>query len=125
MKLQSPFENIPRVLLAIGLTGVSAWCVLKSLGWVSFYSAYAGDFEKASMLRNAHLWAVFYAWGSLAFALVATVLLASRIKASNESLTSTRYLLTALVVLTAICLCVVLIGFWGPILHHKVASVPR
>ena len=119
MKLKMLIGSPRRRLIAVVLIGISAWCVTKCLGWVGFYSAYAGEPGKESVLANAHLRAVSYACGSMLLGIGATVLIASGTRKSDDGLPFTRYLLAVLVVTAAVCISVVLVGFYGPALHDR------
>jgi hypothetical protein len=77
------------------------------------------------VLANAHLWAVYYACTAVLLAGGATTAAASRFTKPVEGLAATRYILSALVVIAAIGICVVLVGIYGPGLHHNFGSARR
>ena len=120
MKLEIIIERTPKLFRALLLTGVSAWCVVKCLGWVSFYSAYVGDPGMEAVLANAHRWTISYACLAVLLAAGATMTAASRFRKPVDGLASTHYVLCALAVLAAIGICVVLVSVYGPPLHHNV-----
>lgn len=125
MKLQTAIKRTRLWLVALLLTGVSAWCVLKCLGWVGFYSAYVGDPGMETILANAHLWAVSYACTAVVLASGATMATASRFRKLVNGSATTRYILSALVVLAAIGICVAVVGVYGPGLYHNLGSARR
>lgn len=125
MRLQTAIERTPVRFVALLLTGLSAWYVLKCLGWVGFYSAYAGDPRMETALAKAHLWAVSYACMAVLLATGATIAAASRFRKPVDGLAATRYILSALGVLAAIGICVVLVGVYGPAPYHDPGSARR
>lgn len=124
MKLRTTIKR-NKWLVALLFTGVSAWCVLKCLGWVGFYSAYVGDPGMETTLANAHLWAASYASIAVVLAAGATMAAASRFRNLVGGVAMTRYILSALVVLAAIGICVALVGVYGPSLYHNIGSASR
>ena len=119
MKQQAVIGSSRRRLAAILLSGVSAWCITKCLEWVGFYSAYADEPGKVSVLANAHLWAVSYACGSVLLGIGATVFIASGTRKTDDRLASTRYLLAAFAVTALVCICVVLVLLYSAAFHHR------
>jgi hypothetical protein len=108
-----------RPLVTILLIGVNAWCVIKFLGWVSFYSSWASELGDKSVLARAHLWALSYALGSVLLGIGATVSIASASRKPYDGLTSTRYLLAALAVTASIIVCIVLNSLYSVAFHHR------